>query len=166
MHTPLQKLNIQIARMQERADALRQNERTKVIAQVVKTMRHWSISVEDLIAMQAVKQAPAKKGAKAEQINPRWIAPKPKRKLAPKYRNPQTGDTWTGRGRSPVWLTTLEGTGRSRDEFLVEPAMVFGEAAGKYQEAKPAIDERQLGFELRRLSESAASVDADRSSTT
>jgi DNA-binding protein H-NS len=24
--------------------------------------------------------------------------------VAPKYRNPETGDTWSGRGRAPRWL--------------------------------------------------------------
>jgi DNA-binding protein H-NS len=26
------------------------------------------------------------------------------RKVAPKYRDPETGTTWTGRGRSPAWF--------------------------------------------------------------
>lgn len=24
--------------------------------------------------------------------------------VAPKYRNPETGDTWTGRGKAPKWI--------------------------------------------------------------
>lgn len=35
-------------------------------------------------------------------------------KVAPKYRNPETGDTWTGRGREPSWIK-----GKDREEFLV-----------------------------------------------
>ncbi len=35
-------------------------------------------------------------------------------KVAPKYRNPETGDTWTGRGKPPKWIQ-----GRNRDEFLI-----------------------------------------------
>lgn len=26
------------------------------------------------------------------------------RKIPPKYRDPETGTTWTGRGRTPTWL--------------------------------------------------------------
>ncbi|WP_085701533.1 H-NS histone family protein [Burkholderia savannae] len=35
--------------------------------------------------------------------------------LPPKYRNPMTGETWSGRGRCPKWMAGLP-----RDEFLVE----------------------------------------------
>jgi DNA-binding protein H-NS len=31
-------------------------------------------------------------------------APTMGKKVAPKYRDPATGATWTGRGRAPVWL--------------------------------------------------------------
>ncbi|MFM0756139.1 H-NS histone family protein [Paraburkholderia strydomiana] len=29
---------------------------------------------------------------------------KGRRAAAPKYRNPETGDTWSGRGRAPHWI--------------------------------------------------------------
>ncbi|MFM0341112.1 H-NS histone family protein [Paraburkholderia fungorum] len=32
-----------------------------------------------------------------------------------KYRNPKTGETWSGRGRSPSWLA-----GKNRDRFLID----------------------------------------------
>ena len=35
--------------------------------------------------------------------------------LPPKYRNPKTGETWSGRGRPPGWLT-----GRNKDRFLID----------------------------------------------
>jgi DNA-binding protein H-NS len=35
-------------------------------------------------------------------------------KVAPKYRNPETGDTWTGRGREPGWIK-----GKDRGEFAI-----------------------------------------------
>jgi DNA-binding protein H-NS len=36
-----------------------------------------------------------------------------------KYRSPE-GNTWTGKGRVPQWLRSLEEQGRHRDEFLVQ----------------------------------------------
>jgi len=33
---------------------------------------------------------------------------------APKYRNPETGDTWSGRGRAPLWLK-----GKDLESFLI-----------------------------------------------
>jgi DNA-binding protein H-NS len=36
--------------------------------------------------------------------------------VAPKYQNPQTGETWTGRGRAPAWIKDA----KSRDRFLIK----------------------------------------------
>ena len=35
-------------------------------------------------------------------------------KVAPKYRDPATGQTWTGRGKAPKWIE-----GRDRSPFLI-----------------------------------------------
>jgi DNA-binding protein H-NS len=35
---------------------------------------------------------------------------------APKYRDPMSGDTWSGRGRAPAWLATV----KDRTQFLIE----------------------------------------------
>lgn len=35
--------------------------------------------------------------------------------VAPKFRNPETGDTWTGRGREPTWIK-----GKNREEFEIQ----------------------------------------------
>ncbi|MBK7953869.1 MAG: H-NS histone family protein [Candidatus Accumulibacter sp.] len=40
--------------------------------------------------------------------------------VAVKYRGPN-GETWSGRGKAPNWLTSLVGQGRNRDDFLVSP---------------------------------------------
>jgi DNA-binding protein H-NS len=42
----------------------------------------------------------------------------PGKKPPAKYRGPN-GEEWSGRGRSPTWLTTLESQGRKREEFAV-----------------------------------------------
>ncbi|HPT50785.1 MAG TPA: H-NS histone family protein [Accumulibacter sp.] len=39
--------------------------------------------------------------------------------VAAKYRGPQ-GETWSGRGKAPNWLTSLEAQGRHRNDFLVD----------------------------------------------
>ncbi|QWD10026.1 H-NS histone family protein [Polynucleobacter paneuropaeus] len=40
--------------------------------------------------------------------------PKSGGKVAPKYRNPANGETWTGRGKAPKWIE-----GRDRSSFLI-----------------------------------------------
>jgi DNA-binding protein H-NS len=39
--------------------------------------------------------------------------------LAPKYRGP-LGETWSGRGRMPTWLSALEGAGHNREEYRIK----------------------------------------------
>lgn len=35
-------------------------------------------------------------------------------KVAPKYRNPATGETWTGRGKAPKWIQN-----ENREKFVI-----------------------------------------------
>lgn len=40
-------------------------------------------------------------------------------RVAPKYRHPQTGSTWSGRGLKPTWLSTAITAGATLDQFLI-----------------------------------------------
>ena len=42
------------------------------------------------------------------------------RKVAPKYRDPATGETWAGRGARPRWLVARLKTGKKPQDFLIE----------------------------------------------
>jgi DNA-binding protein H-NS len=42
------------------------------------------------------------------------------RKVAPKYRDPVTGDTWAGRGAKPRWLVARLKEGRKLPEFRID----------------------------------------------
>jgi H-NS histone C-terminal domain len=42
------------------------------------------------------------------------------RKVPPKYRDPQSGETWAGRGAQPVWLRGKLKKGAKLDHFLIE----------------------------------------------
>jgi DNA-binding protein H-NS len=42
------------------------------------------------------------------------------RKVAPKYRDPATGDTWAGRGAKPRWLVARLKEGKKLPEFLID----------------------------------------------
>ncbi|SDS99293.1 H-NS family nucleoid-associated regulatory protein [Bradyrhizobium canariense] len=47
---------------------------------------------------------------------------KPRRKyprVLPKYRNPQTSETWSGRGKLPRWLVAAMKSGRKIEEFRI-----------------------------------------------
>ncbi|WP_322075495.1 H-NS histone family protein [Burkholderia cenocepacia] len=48
----------------------------------------------------------------------RASGPKASGPLPPKYRDPKTGATWSGRGKAPQWIASA----KNRDRFLIPDA--------------------------------------------
>jgi DNA-binding protein H-NS len=40
-------------------------------------------------------------------------------RVLPKYRNPQTSETWSGRGKVPRWLVAAVKSGRKMEDFRI-----------------------------------------------
>jgi len=40
-------------------------------------------------------------------------------RVLPKYRNPQTSETWSGRGKVPRWLAAAMKSGRKMEDFRI-----------------------------------------------
>ena len=40
-------------------------------------------------------------------------------RVEPKYRDPATGETWSGRGRMATWLKRKQDAGEDIDDYLV-----------------------------------------------
>lgn len=111
-----QKIEKEIVKLQKQAQALQEKRRGPVITSIVRSMREYEITPEEITA--ALNKASARKSAhKSHEAASR---PTVKRKVPPKYRNPETGDTWTGRGKAPRWVTAAEAAGKGRDEFLIQ----------------------------------------------
>ena len=53
----------------------------------------------------------------------------PRGSVAPKYRDPETGATWAGRGLKPRWLTAAIKSGKSLEAFSI--------TAGKGKRGRP-----------------------------
>ncbi|AJY13686.1 H-NS histone family protein [Burkholderia dolosa] len=93
------KLKAQIADLQAQADEVRRQEVATVIAEVQRMIAEYGLTAQDLgFAERARRGRPPKK------------AP-----LPPKYRDPKSGATWSGRGKPPNWIV-----GKNRDRFLIE----------------------------------------------
>ncbi len=87
---------------------VRATEIAGVIEKIQGLMSEYELTVDD-IAMKRRRGRPAGAGkAKA--------AAKEKQALPPKYLDPKTGATWSGRGRAPTWL------GKNRARFLIAEA--------------------------------------------
>jgi DNA-binding protein H-NS len=68
-------------------------------------------------AIEDIKTKIADYGLTAEELGFKLARSKPAKKapLPAKYRNPKTGETWSGRGRAPAWMA-----GRNKERFLIE----------------------------------------------
>jgi DNA-binding protein H-NS len=52
-------------------------------------------------------------------------------KVAPKYRDPKTGDTWAGRGAKPRWLVARIKEGKKLQDFQIEKSAKKARKAAK-----------------------------------
>ncbi|OZI61345.1 H-NS histone family protein [Bordetella genomosp. 11] len=107
----------EIDKLRKKAEALQMKRRKPVVASIIRSMREYNITPEEIVAAfgkPAARRGPGRKTAGAT------AAASAKRAVAPKYRHPDTGETWTGRGKAPRWLTAAEAAGASRETFLIQ----------------------------------------------
>lgn len=92
-------------------------ERTRALAEIRQIMVTHGLTLKDLgvAARRGSARDPAVVGS--EQPAAKRIAPSTK--VRPKFRDPETGDSWTGRGMTPKWLRDHEEAGRPRDKYLI-----------------------------------------------
>lgn len=99
------------AQMQE----ARSNQVRTVREKVDSLLKSAGLTLVDVYPTRGGKKAVGKKGV-----------------VAPKYRNPNSGETWSGRGRKPVWLAeALKKRGVTADSFLIGGAVTKKAAPAK-----------------------------------
>lgn len=89
-------LQAEIKSLQEQAEKARQMELANAIADIKAKMQEYGITVDDLTESR-------KKSEKRTQS------------VEPKYRDPASGETWSGRGKAPKWIA-----GKDRSAFLIK----------------------------------------------
>lgn len=95
----LAQINQEIAELTAQADRLKAEMRQEGVNKVKALMAELGVSLADLSA--------------GKRKSPSGTVP-------PKYRDPATGQTWSGRGRLPGWMAAAVEAGKSRDEFLIK----------------------------------------------
>jgi len=99
----------QKAALEVQLSDVRANEVAGVIEKIQGLMAEYELTVDD-IATKRRRGRPASGAAKGKAVA------KEKAPLPPKYQDPKTGATWSGRGRAPAWL------GKNRARFLIAEA--------------------------------------------
>lgn len=82
--------------LDQRIEEVRKSEMVAAIAQVRQIVAEFDLTPEDVFSSRAPRSST--KGTV----------------VAPKYRNPETGQTWSGRGKAPKWIE-----GKIRDQFVI-----------------------------------------------
>lgn len=105
-------LRAQIAKLEQQAEALRQTQVKAVVAQLKKSIAEYGLTAEELGLV------PGAPGARGMRRAAKPAAKRPAGSGVAKYRDPKTGQTWTGRGRPPAWIVGA----KDRDAFLIAQA--------------------------------------------
>jgi DNA-binding protein H-NS len=101
----LGELLAQRAELEKQIAETQRAERADAVAQVRTLMAQFGLTLADI-------------GAKPVAA-PKRAEPPVRTKVAAKYRNPATGETWSGRGLKPRWLSAALGAGRALSDFAV-----------------------------------------------
>lgn len=84
--------------------------------------------IESADALRRVHALVSDFGFTSQQVFPLvGINSKAKKKGDAKFRNPETGETWTGRGKPPQWIE-----GKNRDDFMMAGNDTERQQSGPY----------------------------------
>ena len=98
----LQELMAQKEALEKEIESTQKHHRSEAIAKVRSLMSEYGLTAADVSGKSSSKPSAAKNT-----------------KVAVKYRNAATGETWSGRGLQPKWLKAALAAGRKIDEFRV-----------------------------------------------
>jgi DNA-binding protein H-NS len=87
-------------KLEKQIEEAKSREYAEVLNEIKQKMADYGISLSELGGGRAPK------GAKTAR---------PRAGVAPKYRDPESGSTWSGRGKPPRWIA-----GMDRDKFLIQ----------------------------------------------
>lgn len=109
----------QIEKLQRQASEIKTREFDKTVQEIREKMQAFGITIKDLQAASSksrkgkAKTASAVRGKKGGTRSSQAGTV-----VAAKYRGPN-GETWSGRGLTPKWLSALLEQGRAKDDFLI-----------------------------------------------
>lgn len=124
MTTNLIDIQSQIEKLQKQASDIRAREFDKTVQDIVAKMQAFGISLKDIQA-EVARGTKTRSKTKAAPKASKSKAPKAAQgtrgsTVAAKYRGPN-GETWSGRGLTPKWLASLVASGKTKEEFAIQP---------------------------------------------
>jgi len=102
-----EKIEKEILKLQRKMRSIKARQRRPVMNSIVRSMIEYEIKPEEIERLYKRQVERAQSGGRRS-------------KLPPRFKNPETGATWSGRGRPPRWIVDAEARGESRDQFLID----------------------------------------------
>lgn len=103
----LEELLAQKAALEKQIAETQREEKSEALAQIRDLMQRYGLTLSDLSGGRATTKLPSASGRGTGS------------KVAAKYRDPDTGATWSGRGLKPKWLRIAIEGGRQLTDFSV-----------------------------------------------
>ncbi|HKT97526.1 MAG TPA: H-NS histone family protein [Paraburkholderia sp.] len=110
----LDAINQKIAKLQKQAEVMVEKQSSIGLTKIRDLMHKHGLSLADIERFVG-KRRGRKPGVKAANGAAKTLH-RNVRPVAPKYADPKTGATWTGRGRAPAWIRDV----KDRSKFLIE----------------------------------------------
>jgi DNA-binding protein H-NS len=111
----LEVIQEKLKRLQAQADALIAKKAQSALDQIRRLMLEHGLTTEDIEAKAKAKREA--KGAGSPIVTTKRKASNALgTKVAPKFQDPKSGATWTGRGSAPAWIAKA----KDRTKFLIE----------------------------------------------
>ncbi|BAN24623.1 H-NS histone family protein [Caballeronia insecticola] len=85
--------------LERQIEEAKSREYAEVLNEIKQKMADYGISLQELSSGRSAKASKASRSRSG---------------VAPKYRDPDSGSTWSGRGKPPKWIA-----GQDRDSFLI-----------------------------------------------
>lgn len=112
----------QIQKLQAQASAIKAKEFDATVRDILAKMEAFGISVKDLQDVSKKSKSGKGRGRPSTKVKA-GAKPGPKKKTAgtsvsAKYKGPN-GETWSGRGLTPRWMSSLIAQGQSKESFAI-----------------------------------------------
>lgn len=114
-------LQNQISNLQIQAEAMRKTEVASVIKSIQEQMKTYNLSPEDIESKipKARKARTRKQSQEQNVLQNANQSRNRKTNMDAKFKHPQTGATWSGRGRMPKWISEEVKQGKNKQEFAI-----------------------------------------------
>jgi DNA-binding protein H-NS len=112
----------QIQKLQKQASEIRAREFDRTIQDILAKMQAFGISVKDLQSAMSSGRKGKGKTKLAVAAQPKAAGVKRKKSgvaVAPKYQGPN-GESWSGRGLTPRWMSSLLAEGKTKEDFAIK----------------------------------------------